>query len=111
MSLESASIRRQFPILTRLIDGSSLAYLDNAATTQKPQVVLDRLRHFYEEENANINRGMHPLAEAATVAYEKARKTVARFIGASDRGLSRFRKAGFTHVEPAAAWTGSDRRG
>ncbi len=82
MSHERIAIRRQFPILTRLIDGSPLAYLDNAATTQKPQVVLDRLRRFYEEENANINRGMHPLAEAATVAYERARKTVANFIGA-----------------------------
>ncbi len=82
MPLQMTAIRRQFPILTRMVDDSPLVYLDNAATTQKPHIVLDRLRRFYEEENANINRGMHPLAEAATVAYENARKTIRHFIGA-----------------------------
>ncbi len=77
------AIRRSFPFLKREIDGKPPAYLDNAATTQKPDAVLDRLSRFYREQNANINRGMHPLAEEATVAYEDARKTVAAFIGAA----------------------------
>ncbi len=77
------TIRHSFPFLKREIDGKPLAYLDNAATTQKPESVLDRLNRFYREQNANINRGMHPLAEEATVACEDARKTVAAFIGAA----------------------------
>lgn len=81
MSLPS-SIRSEFPILSVKIGSEQLAYLDNAATTQKPQCVLDAMTDFYVTKNANINRGVHPLAEAATVAYDEARKTVAEFIGA-----------------------------
>ncbi len=81
--MECTLIRRQFPFLERTIEEKLLAYLDNAATTQKPFVVLERMKRFYEEQNANINRGMHPLAEEATIAYEDARKTVAAFIGAA----------------------------
>ncbi len=71
------SIRRQFPLLQ-----PNLIYLDNAATTQKPQVVLDAMDQFYKTSNANINRGVHKLAEAATLAYDDARKVVQKFINA-----------------------------
>lgn len=81
--INPAAIRGQFPFLKRIVDGKPIAYLDNAATTQKPKAVLERMQRFYEEQNANINRGMHPLAEEATTAYEEARKTVAKFIGAA----------------------------
>ncbi len=83
MNLDTDVIRRQFPFLKKLREERPVAYLDNAATTQKPQAVLDRLEQFYAEHNANINRGMHPLAEEATVAYENARSIVSRFIGAA----------------------------
>ncbi|MET0865882.1 MAG: family 2A encapsulin nanocompartment cargo protein cysteine desulfurase [Nakamurella sp.] len=75
-------VRRDFPILSERVNGKPLVWLDNAATTQKPQAVLDRLAHFYSHENSNIHRAAHELAARATDAYEGARKTVARFIGA-----------------------------
>ncbi|MEP6563001.1 MAG: family 2A encapsulin nanocompartment cargo protein cysteine desulfurase, partial [Nakamurella sp.] len=75
-------VRRDFPILSERVNGKPLVWLDNAATTQKPQAVLDRLAHFYAHENSNIHRAAHELAARATDAYEGARKTVARFIGA-----------------------------
>lgn len=77
-------IREQFPILRRQINGKPLVYLDNAATTQKPQVVIDRVRDYYSNENANIHRGVHTLSQEGTFAYEAARKTVSDFIGAAD---------------------------
>ncbi len=83
MALDLAAIRAQFPILRKTIGGRPLIYLDNAATTQKPLRVLERLERFYREQNANINRSMHALAEEATLSYEEARNRVARFIGAS----------------------------
>ena len=76
------AVRRDFPILSELVNGRPLIWLDNAATTQKPQAVLDRLVEFYSRENSNIHRAAHELAARATDAYEGARKTVARFIGA-----------------------------
>ena len=78
-----SAIRRDFPILAERIQGRPLIWLDNAATTQKPQAVIDRLAHFYAHENSNIHRAAHALAARATDAYEQARTTVARFIGAS----------------------------
>lgn len=75
-------IRRDFPILARQVHGKPLVYLDSAATSQKPQVVIDALTRFYSEHNANIHRGIHALAEEATVQYERTRQHVARFIGA-----------------------------
>ncbi len=81
-------VRADFPILSREIHGQPLIYFDNAATTQKPQVVLDSLLHYYSNENANIHRGVHLLAERATRAYEEARQKVCRFLGAADpRGI------------------------
>ena len=80
-----ARVRRDFPILHRTIRGGrKLVYLDNAATTQKPQCVIDRLVRYYSEENSNVHRGVHYLSEIATAAYEAARTTVKRFINARD---------------------------
>jgi cysteine desulfurase/selenocysteine lyase len=76
-------IRADFPILSRPVNGRSLVYLDNAATTQKPQTVLDALSHFYTRECANIHRGVHFLSERATESYEASRERVRRFIHAA----------------------------
>jgi len=76
------AIRRDFPILSEHVNGRPLVWLDNAATTQKPQAVIDRLAHFYAHENSNIHRAAHELAARATDAYEGARQKVARFINA-----------------------------
>ena len=76
-------LRAQFPILSRTVHGKPLVYLDNANTTQKPRVVIDADRLYYEELNANIHRGTHWLSEKATEAYEGARAKVARFLGAA----------------------------
>ncbi|MCV7425876.1 family 2A encapsulin nanocompartment cargo protein cysteine desulfurase [Mycobacterium montefiorense] len=77
------AIRKDFPILKEQINGKPLIWFDNAATTQKPQVVIDRLSYFYAHENSNIHRAAHELAARSTDAYEEARETVRRFIGAS----------------------------
>ncbi len=76
------AIRRDFPILAERVNGQPLVWFDNAATTQKPQAVIDRLAHFYAHENSNVHRAAHTLAARATDAYEKARSTVARFLNA-----------------------------
>ena len=77
-------IRRDFPILARKVNGKPLVYADNAATTQKPSVVIERLRHYYEFENANIHRGVHTLSAEATAAHEQARDAIQRFINARE---------------------------
>jgi cysteine desulfurase/selenocysteine lyase len=77
-------VRRDFPILHRTVRGKKLVYLDNAATTQKPQAVIDRIVRYYTEENSNVHRGVHYLSEVATAAYESARTTVKRFLNARD---------------------------
>jgi cysteine desulfurase/selenocysteine lyase len=77
------ALRRDFPILGGRVHGRPLIWLDNAATTQKPQAVIDRLAHFYLHENSNIHRGAHELAARATDAYEAAREKVRRFLNAS----------------------------
>lgn len=76
------AVRRDFPILRERVNGRPLIWLDNAATTQKPQCVIDRIAHFYQHENSNIHRAAHELAARATDAYEAARDTVARFLHA-----------------------------
>ena len=76
------TIRRDFPILAEHVNGHPLVWLDNAATTQKPQEVIDRLTRFYCHENSNVHRGAHELATRATQAYEDARASVAQFLGA-----------------------------
>jgi len=86
MTLDTSRIRKDFPILDREVrPGVPLIYLDNAATSQKPQAVLDAMRDYYEQHNANVHRGIHTLAEEATALYEGARDKVTTFINASDR--------------------------
>ncbi|MGI9334565.1 MAG: cysteine desulfurase [Gammaproteobacteria bacterium] len=78
-------VRQDFPILRQVVHGHPLVYLDNAATAQKPQAVIDTVRAFYERDNAAVHRSVHALSERATLAYEQARDTAARFINAADR--------------------------
>jgi cysteine desulfurase/selenocysteine lyase len=81
-------VRADFPILGLKVHGRPLVYLDNAATTQKPQVVLDALSRYYTEQNANVHRGVHHLSQVATEAYDGARTKVRRFFNAaSDREI------------------------
>jgi len=82
MKIIDEAIRKDFPILKRKINGNPLVYFDNAATSQKPQQVIDSLSEYYSNHNANIHRGLHTLSEEATEMYEEAREKVARFIGA-----------------------------
>ncbi|MBI3049155.1 MAG: cysteine desulfurase [Acidobacteria bacterium] len=83
-ALNVAAIRQDFPILRQRVHGKPLVYLDNAATTQKPQAVIDALQRYYSEENANVHRGVHSLSGRATDAYDAAREDVRRFINAAD---------------------------
>lgn len=80
--LDLTQIRKDFPILDQQVNGSPLVYFDNAATTQKPQLVLDALHHYYSKDNANIHRGLHTLAERATTGYELTRQKLANFLNA-----------------------------
>ena len=81
-ALDILQIRKDFPILQERVNGQPLIWLDNAATTHKPQAVIDRISYFYQHENSNIHRAAHELAARASDAYEHARDVVARFIGA-----------------------------
>src|SRR3954466_14527403 len=78
------NVRDDFPALHQQVHGKPLVYLDNAATAQKPQVVIDALSRFYERDNSNVHRGLHALSMRATDAYEGARARVAKFINAAD---------------------------
>ncbi|SDA13245.1 cysteine desulfurase / selenocysteine lyase [Ruminococcus sp. YE71] len=80
-----AQIRDDFPILKEKINGHDLVWLDNGATTQRPQAVIDRLKYYYEHENSNVHRGAHELAARSTDAYENARQITADFIGAPSK--------------------------
>ena len=82
MPLNPEQIRKDFPALHQQVNGRDLVYLDNAATTQKPQQVIDRLQRYYTTENSNIHRGAHFLSQQATEAYEGARKTIRGFLNA-----------------------------
>lgn len=82
--LDAEVLRADFPVLSERVNGKPLVYLDNAASTQKPRVVIERLKRFYETENANVHRGVHVLSQRATDAYEGARERVRGFINASD---------------------------
>ena len=83
-SFDVARVRGDFPVLAEEVHGKPLAYLDNAATAQKPRAVIQRLARYYETENSNIHRGVHRLSEKATQAYEDARGTVRRFVNAAE---------------------------
>ena len=80
--LDVQAIRKEFPILSREVNGHPLVYLDNGASSQKPKQVIDAISHYYEYENSNIHRGIHTLSQEATTAYEEARLTVQQFINA-----------------------------
>jgi cysteine desulfurase/selenocysteine lyase len=79
------AIRKQFPVLSQRPYGKRLAFLDSGATSQKPQAVIDAVSRFYDRDNSNVHRGVYDLAERATAAFEGARKTIARWIGAEPR--------------------------
>ena len=83
-TLDPATIRREFPTLEQSVNGRPLVYLDNAATSQKPRVVLDALQAYYENDNSNVHRGIHELSRRATVAYEESRAKVAGWVGAAE---------------------------
>lgn len=78
---DAEAIRADFPILQQEVNGHPLVYLDNAATTQKPEAVIEAISHYYRCDNANVHRGAHALSDRATVAFEQARERVAQFIG------------------------------
>jgi len=80
MAFDPETLRSEFPILSTEVNGKALVYLDNAATSHSPRVVLDASRHYYEALNSNIHRGTHQLARAATEAYERARNTIATYL-------------------------------
>ncbi|WKN43597.1 cysteine desulfurase [Tunicatimonas pelagia] len=82
--LDIDQIRSDFPILHQEVNGRPLVYLDNAATTQKPQVVIDALTHYYQQDNANIHRGVHTLAERATAVFEETRQAIHQFINSNE---------------------------
>ena len=84
MAIDLAAIRAEFPLLARQINGKRLVYVDSAATSQKPQSVLDAMDNYYRMHNANVHRGVYTLAEEATAAFESARARTAHFIGAND---------------------------
>ena len=83
--LDVEKIRADFPVLRQMVNDKPLVYLDNAATSQKPQVVIDALTRYYSEINSNIHRGVHELSQKATEAYEGARTRIQKFINAPDR--------------------------
>ena len=82
-TLDLTAIRRDFPVLHQSVNGSPLIYFDNAATTQKPKLVIDTINHYYSHDNANVHRGVHALSARATQKFEEAREKVQRFINAN----------------------------
>ncbi|MEO1838869.1 MAG: aminotransferase class V-fold PLP-dependent enzyme, partial [Candidatus Lambdaproteobacteria bacterium] len=101
----ASKVRDDFPILKREINDFPLAYLDNAATTQKPQCVIDSLLDFYSTHNSNVSRGVYTLAEEATEIYEEGRESIAKFIGATDSGNIIFTRGTTESINlVASAW-------
>lgn len=96
--INADKIRQQFPILFQEVNDEPLVYLDNAATTQKPKAVLDRLTYYYEHDNANVHRGVHTLAERATKDYEAAREKVRAFINAKETAETLFTRGTTTSL-------------
>jgi cysteine desulfurase/selenocysteine lyase len=97
-------LRRDFPVLQQSVNGNPLVYLDNAATTQKPRAVIERMKRYYEEENANVHRGVHTLSQRATDAYEDAREKIRAFIHAAHSREIVFVR-GATEAINLAAWS------
>ncbi|MGX7202088.1 cysteine desulfurase [Enterococcus plantarum] len=96
--INADKIRQQFPILFQEVNDEPLVYLDNAATTQKPKAVLDKLTYYYEHDNANVHRGVHTLAERATKEYEDAREKVRAFINAKETAETLFTRGTTTSL-------------
>lgn len=90
--IDVQAIRRDFPVLDQTVNGRPLVYLDSAATAQKPRVVIEAVKRYYEQDNANVHRAIHALGERATVKYEEARHKVARFINAPEPATIVFTK-------------------
>ncbi len=103
MAFDVDKVRAAFPILGKKVYEKPLVYLDNAATTQKPQCVIDRITHYYENENCNIHRGVHHLSQMATMAFESCREHVARFINAPQKEEIIFTKGTTESINLVAA--------
>jgi cysteine desulfurase / selenocysteine lyase len=104
-------VRHDFPILARTVRGKPLVYLDNAATTQKPNAVIDRIVRYYREENSNVHRGVHYLSEIATAAYEAARTTVKLTLNARDEKEIVFTRGTTEAINlVASSWGGKNLR-
>jgi cysteine desulfurase/selenocysteine lyase len=106
MAFDAEAIRTEFPILRRQVNGKPLVYLDSAASAQKPRAVIDAMTNAMEHSYANVHRGLHTLANETTEAYEAARKTVARFIGAEPTEVV-FTKGGTEAINLVAAGLGA----
>ncbi len=102
MRYDVEAVRRDFPILAREVYGKPLVYLDNGASAQKPQTVIDAITHAYSNEYANVHRGLHFLSNAATDAYEKARETVRRFLNAESTDQIIFTKSATEAINTVA---------
>ncbi|HEY0437990.1 MAG TPA: cysteine desulfurase [Phenylobacterium sp.] len=107
MAFDVNAVREEFPILKRQVNGKPLVYLDSAASAQKPRAVIDAMVHAMEHSYANVHRGLHTLANETTEAYEAARKSVARFIGAEPAEVV-FTKGGTEAINLVAAGLGRD---
>ncbi|NOR73150.1 MAG: aminotransferase class V-fold PLP-dependent enzyme, partial [Mariprofundaceae bacterium] len=109
MKHDISAIRDDFPILQQQVYGKPLVYLDNAATTQKPQCVIDAVRNYYERDNANIHRGVHLLSERATANYESARETIRLFFNAKSNKEVIFTRGTTESINlVASSWGGSN---
>jgi cysteine desulfurase / selenocysteine lyase len=106
MAFDAEAIRAEFPILARQVNGKPLVYLDSAASAQKPRAVIDAMTHAMAHSYANVHRGLHTLANETTEAYEAARKSVARFIGAEPAEVV-FTKGGTEAINLVAAGLGA----
>lgn len=99
-------IKKDFPVLNQIVNDEPLVYLDNAATTQKPLKVLAAIKDYYENDNANIHRGVHTLAERATEKYEAAREKVRQFINAKSTKEVLFTRGTTTSINWVAQFAG-----
>ncbi|HXG91161.1 MAG TPA: cysteine desulfurase [Blastocatellia bacterium] len=110
-SFDVSRIREDFPILKQLVHGKPLVYLDNAATSQKPQAVIDAMLRYYTQDNSNIHRGVHTLSERATAQYEEARAKAQRLINAADSREIIFTRGATEAINLVASACGRERVG
>lgn len=103
-NFDVARVRKDFPALNQLVNGQPLVYLDNAATTQKPECVINAISNYYRKDNANVHRGAHALSDRATIAFEGARKKIAQFIN-SESAEQIIWTRGTTEAINLVAWT------